>query len=240
MMKNVQQSRTRGAFRAPRSMRRSRRAERLDRFIIDPSLRNRIVTPTIARRLTIVITILLAAITLGIIFYREPFRFWKYPLSNLGATVTQHGLPNFRSIFFFDSGMIISGVIMFAVSARFAASKVDHRRIKRGLTFLCGIGFFVIIFPYNINDNIHMVGGGAVFGSLWGLTLVFLLELRRAVGWLRFVLLQLPLQITILPYAALFMLGVPIKQAFQKPAVAGLMLTLLLVLRSRRRAHVGA
>ncbi len=202
--------------------------------------RLRIVTPAIRRQLSIVMTILIAAITLGVVFYREPFRFWKYPLSDLGATVTEHGFSNIFSILFFDSGMILSGLIMFSISSRFAASKVEHRRIKRGLTFLCGIGFFVIIFPYNINDTIHMTGGGAVFGSLWGLTVLFLLELRHSVGWLRFWALQLPLQGTILPYAALFMAGLPIKQVFQKPAVVGLMLTLGLTLWMRTRVRRAA
>ncbi len=168
------------------------------------------------------------------LFYREPFRFWQYPLSDLGATQTEHGLSNVPSIIFFDAGMIVSSLMMLAVSARFAVSTVEHRMAKRALTFLTGMGFLVIMFPYNINDGIHMTGGGAVFGGLWGLTLLLSLELRKRIGLARFWLIQLVLQGTILPYAALFMLGKPIKQAFQKPAVLGLMLALSLTLSFRK------
>ena len=73
-----------------------------------------------------------------------------------------------------------------------------------------------------------------MFGGLWGFTLLLALELCSRIGRARFWLIQLVLQGTILPYAALFMLGKPIKQAFQKPAVLGLMLALSLALSLRK------
>jgi len=196
------------------------------------------MTPLLARRLSTVIAIVIGAIVLAIIFYRGAFRFWKYPLSDLGATVTEHGFSNITSMLFFDPGMFASSLIMFSVGASLAKTAVEHRRIKCGLAVLCAAGFIVIIFPYNINDNIHMSGAAAVFGSFWGTTVLLLLESRKSIGELRFWLLQLLLQMTLLPYAALFAIGLPVKQAFQKPAVLGLMVTLriVLLLSSRRDA----
>lgn len=208
------------------SRERSANRSAFGRGFVKGAVRHRFVTPTVARRLSIIIAIVLGGITLGIIFYRQPFKLFHYPLSNLGATRSPAGLANVPSIVFFDSSMILSGILMFSISARFGASDVDHLLPKRGLTLLSGVGFFVIIFPYNINDPIHMAGGAALFGGLWGLTVLLLLELRRPIGTLRFTLLQLLLQGTILPYAALVMINLPIKQAFQKPAVLGLMASL--------------
>ena len=216
---------------APKDLSRS---VRLPRFVLKVREHNRIVTATIRRRLFVVIGVLASCLTLGVLFYREPFRIWQYPLSDLGATQTEHGLSNIPSIIFFDAGMIVSSLLMLAVSSRFAVSTVEHRMLKRVLTFLTGVGFLVIMFPYNINDSIHMTGGAAVFGGLWGFTLLLSLELRRRIGRARFWLIQLILQGTILPYAALFMIGKPIKQAFQKPAVLGLMMALSLTLSFRR------
>ena len=206
----------------PRAPIAARTAERRDFVTAHAPL----ITPVIAQQLSAVIAVVIGMLTLAIIFYREPFQLWKYPLSDLGATVTEHGLPNTPSLVFFDCGMLASSLIMLRISSRFAASKVRNRKIKRGLTLLGAAGFFVIMFPYNISDPVHMTGGGMVFGSLWALTVLLLLETRPRAGRLRFWLLQLLLQLTILPYAALFLLGPPIKQAFQKPAVVGLMLTL--------------
>jgi hypothetical protein len=232
----IQQTRSGRAAFSTNEKRSKILARRADRFFIRKGVSSRFVTPTIARRLTVVIAVLLSALTLGMLFYRELFRFWQYPLSDLGATRTEHGLSNIPSIIFFDSGMIMSGLLMFSISARFKASTVEHRMIKRALTFLSGIGFLIIIFPYNINDSIHMTGGGAVFGGLWGLAVLLSLEMRHGLGTLRFWLIQLLLQGTILPYAALFVLGKAIKQVFQKPAVLGLMLALGLALWMRKKA----
>ena len=194
-----------------------------------PDRTSPVMTPAIARRLSAVSIIIVASMALGIIFYREPFRFFEYPLSDLGATRTEHDLSNIVSMFLFDGGMLSSAVIMFSISRLFGTAQVEHRRLKRGLTLLSAIGFIVITFPYNINDNIHMSGDAALVGGLWGLTVLSLLEMRESIGTRRFVLLQLLLQGTILPYAAMFAIGLPIKQAFQKPAVAGLILAVRFV-----------
>lgn len=197
----------------------------------------RVLTPSIQRRLSAVLATVFSVLTIGIILYREPFKFWQYPLSDLGATLTQDGLPNVVPLVLFDTGMISCAVVMFSISTLFATSDVEHRKLKRLLALICAFGFVVIIFPYNVNDPIHMTGGGAVFGGMWGLFLLLLLELRSRIGGARFWLLQLLLQGTLLPYAVMFAIGPPIQQAYQKPAVIGMLTAFWLTLRFWRNVE---
>lgn len=194
----------------------------------------RLLPANAARRFSLLGAVIVGSIALGIVFYREPFRFLAYPLSDLGATVSEHGFPNRVSNVFFDLGMIVGGLIMLTIARGLKSGAMPHREPKRVLSLVAALGFFVITFPYNINDTIHMIGGAALIGGLWGLTVLLLFELRQLIGKGRFWIMQILLQGTILPYALLVALDIPIKQAFQKPAVLALIITLPLALAQQR------
>lgn len=161
-------------------------------------------------------------LTLGMLTYAEPFRFWEYPLSDLGATVTATGIRNGISILFFICAMLTSCLVMVLLSRRF-------RGFRRALCLSCAAGFLISTFPHNICNPVHSLGAALMVGSLWGLSVSFLGTLRIRNSVSPFLLGHALLQGTILTYAVTFILDSPVKQVTQKLAVLGL-LTVLLVM----------
>ncbi|RKX85024.1 MAG: hypothetical protein DRP57_04705 [Spirochaetes bacterium] len=165
----------------------------------------------------------------GMLFYGEPFKFWQDAISYLGATKTVKGYPNRTSFFIFALGMGISGVLMFKIASIFHRHKnIEHPILKRDLSFSAGLGFFIIIFPCNTNNSIHSIGGALLFGDLWGLTLIMLIEAGKLPGAKYISIYHFILHTTVLAYAFNFVIQSGIMQITQKFAVFSLITVLKL------------
>ncbi|MBN2541972.1 hypothetical protein JXI42_03820 [bacterium] len=149
----------------------------------------------------------LILVSLAILSYREHFPFWKYPFSTLGETVTVSGFPNDNSLFMFNISMMLSGIIMAILAIAFLEEKRARNRVSKVvLCLISAIGFFVASSPHDIHRMQHIYGTAIMFGSLWGLSVVFLTELKPIVSKKMFTIGQLILQVPILSYAVLFVL----------------------------------
>lgn len=191
-----------------------------------------VCTPGISKLLSILIFLICLGLILAIVTYRGSFSVWKYPLSDLGTLYTEHNKPNLLSRLIFDITMVISGFIMIKICSDFASNpSLRHSGMKSALTFICALGFFILIFPYDVINYIHEAGATFVFGSFWIMVFEFSMELKHSSSTLRFLLSQIVLQGTVLPYALLFTIGTPLEEAVQKFAVAGLMFALWLTTR---------
>jgi hypothetical protein len=170
------------------------------------------------------------AFVLGIITYGEKFLLWKYPLSFIGGTKTVTGIANTASWLIFSCGMILCSIVCFYISFLLRGeNELKHHKFKQYLFLICGIGYLIILMPYNINNNIHAIGAGLIFGILWFLTVVFIAELNQIIKNYKILLYHLFLQGTVLPYAFLYFIHSPLQKQVQKIAVIGLMLVLKLV-----------
>lgn len=197
-------------------------------------------TQKTSRQFLILIFLLLLGLIASIITYRGPFQIWKYPLSDLGTLHTVNNKPNIWSRYIFDLTMIVSGFLMIRICTAFSNNPgLRHYRLKSVLTFICAIGFFILIFPYDISDAVHEAGATLVFGSFWILIVEFTLELKHLFSVSVFWMAQLVLQGTVLPYAALFAIGSPIRDVVQKIAVAGLMFSLWMTTKQPSHAQAG-
>ena len=184
----------------------------------------------INKLLTYFLCLNLADFVLGIITYGEKFHFWEYPLSFIGGTKTVTGMPNTSSWLIFSCGMILCSILCFYISFLLRdKNEVKYQKFKQYLFLICGTGYIIILMPYNINNNIHALGAGLIFGMLWLLTVVLITELNQNIKNYQILLYHLILQGTVLPYAFLYFIHSPLQKQVQKIAVIGLMLALKLV-----------
>jgi len=177
---------------------------------------------------------------LGVLAYGEPFLFFQYAISDLGATVTKHGYPNPSSRIIMTIGMLICSCLMLRIGL-YQGRSLQHQRVKRWLAILCAAGFLLFVCPMDVNYTIHSIGAGLMIGSLYLFDNCFLLEQRTLMPSLIFWLSQGILQATVLAYAATYFTNAVIKQITQKLCIAGLLIVSLLSLRGwdrrNRRNH---
>ncbi len=163
----------------------------------------------------------LSTLAVGVFAYGDRFTFWEHAFSHLGGIHTISGNPNLLSCLLFSTGMISCGILCLYMGS------VQDRLFKY-LFRICGVGYFVMLTPWDINNTVHAAGAAVVFGTLWFFTVVVLRDLYKRIKKARWRLYQLLLQGTVLPYAFLYAIDSPLKQGFQKFAVLGLILALKL------------
>ena len=178
----------------------------------------------------------------GMLCYGEEFRFWDYPVSDLGSTVTPNGQGNAASMALFCLDMLASASIMTAAGWAFRrAGRGRVMKVKGSLCFAAAAGFCVTAFPHDISNTVHTLGAGLMVCSFWLITVILLFEAKPRVSGSRFWLVQLLLQGTVLPYAAAFAVDAQAKQVAQKLAVVGLLAALQIsssmVLKPRQERH---
>lgn len=157
--------------------------------------------------------------------YPERFRFWEYPLSELGAYRTMNGTQNGPSQFFFIVDMVLSGLVMALIAHRFRHRRgCPNRLLRTVLASVGAFGFWIAVLPYDLYLVNHSLGSAFVFFSLWALSVSYLAEVRTRGETGVFLLGHGVLQTTVISYAVTFLVNVPAKQAAQKLAVFGLML----------------
>jgi hypothetical protein len=175
----------------------------------------------------------ICTIIIGIITYNGSFLFWKDALSNLGSTVNLSGEHNFLSPLFFGAGLVVCGLLCFRIAAIWSAYQILPRfRLFSFLMKMAGTGYLLMIAPCNLINTVHVLGSILLFGSFW---LYMVLLIRDLSIWLkhwRVLIFMTLLNATLLPYAFTYViLRTPVKQLYQKIAVLGMLISLLLIVR---------
>lgn len=193
-----------------------------------------VCSPEVSGQFSLLILVVFVGLVLSMEFDRRAFFIWQDPLSDLGAFMTVNGSVNMIPRTVFDLAMTISGLLMLKICAIFSSDgPLRHAGIKRVMAFICSIGFFMVLMPYDVSLAVHEIGASLVFGMLWGMTVLFSIELKQASFLIATVLSQLVLQATVLPYAFMFAAGIPAEVAAQKFAVVGLMFSVWYTTRAR-------
>ena len=159
---------------------------------------------------------------LGVLTFGQPFSFTNHAFSYLGMTTTPDGSSNYLCMLVNAMGMLMSAFICFRISQILQESR------SHWFFWLAGAGYIIMLIPCNLYNAGHMIGAALLVFGLWAFTSLHLFRLRSFTGWFKFLLYQLILQGTVLPYAVLYFLGSPDKQFMQKLAVAGLVMALKL------------
>ncbi len=198
-----------------------------------------ISTRTISSRFSLLVLVASIGLVLCVATYHGPFLMWQYPLSDLGDMLTESGIPNVLTRRIFDLTMLTSGSLMVTIHSLFSADiPIMHIKAKRVMTFVCSIGFFMLLMPYDLDPTFHEIGGTLLFSMLWGMSVLFSVELNRAFK-VRSVVSQVILQATVLPYAFLFVMQIPSEVVAQKFAVVGLVFAVWLTTRVYDQAETG-
>lgn len=187
---------------------------------------------TINQLFSTIILINLAALVISMYTYGEKFLFWKYAFSYLGGINTVNGKPNYLSAVIFVASMIASGILCLQILSATGRKRNPGHKAGRFFLKTCTAGYFTIIVPYDVLDIVHVAGSAAVFGGLWFFINILLWEIRKNGEKGKFLLFQLLLQGTILPYAFLYVINSPLRETAQKFAIAGLMLALKLAVNN--------
>ncbi len=187
----------------------------------------RIINRNISSLFSMLIILFIGTFSLGILLYGETFSFWNSAFSDLGSTVTPGGVSNSLSSIIFIIGMLISSFVFFKISQQFKTDPdILHYRQKQQLSLTGGIGCFIFICPYNINDDIHMIGAALMVASIWAIGTLLLIEARKFVQKEKVLLLQTILQGTVLTYAFTYFADMAVRDIAQKFAVLGLIIVL--------------
>ena len=170
------------------------------------------------------IYVTLVVFILGMLTYGQDFSFREHAFSHFGRIRTQDGSPNTLSLLIYGTGMLLSALICFKLS-NLAEDNTSHYLFR-----LAAAGYILLIVPCDVLNSIHSIGGVLVIGPLWFLTVIQLHDLFRYYNKGRIYLYHLILQGTVLPYAFLYAVGSPLCDMVQKFALAGLMISLKLVI----------
>ncbi len=170
----------------------------------------------------------LVVMTIAGIFYNGSFHFWTDPLSDLGDAFNAKELPNPISSFLYSADMALSAFVMFLIANRFR-SDYKMNIFKPALGVIGGLGAIIAAFsPDDIRHSYHAFGSGMLVASLWALALIYLFDIRKNVGRMKFAILQILLQIPILAYAGTYFLSIePLSYILQKFAFAALVFVLI-------------
>ena len=172
---------------------------------------------------TTFLVVLLGGFCVGMWLYGEPFVFFEYPFSGLGATKTVNGFENHASMVVFVGTMIATGIIFIAVSIVLVRDRaIPFRGLRIVISLTAAFGAFISTFPHDLFDLQHKLGAGFFVGSVWLTAVFFLVDAVNVISRRLIVALHLVLHVTVLAYAIAFMVDSPTKQFFQKFAVMGL------------------
>jgi hypothetical membrane protein len=184
------------------------------------------------------IVVLLLTLGLAVLFYAEPFRFWQHAFSDLGSTVSKHGLPNSISMVTYASGMVFEAGIMFRISLQYARSKtLSYAPIKSILALLASGGFLVSVLPNDLYHTLHSIGVGAILAGLYFFTMIFHIELKAEISRPAFIFNLSLLHFAVFSYAVAFFLDTDAKQSLQKICLLGVVFALERVVMLTREGY---
>ncbi len=186
--------------------------------------------PELNRLFNYLAGIAIIILILGILTYGEPFYFSDEPYSALGRFWSPTGNLNIKSMIIFAAGLILSALTCFRIE------RTLNGRYNHWLFTICGTGYLLMLAPCDILNPIHSLGVLMVIGSLWFFSVFSLFTLLHSIGILRFLLYQLLLHGTLLPYAFNYTFDLPALQAVQKFAIIGLIVAMKLIVIELRKA----
>lgn len=170
---------------------------------------------------------------LGMLAYGQDFSFRDHAFSHLGRLHTQDGSNNILSLMIYGPGMLLSSLICYRLSS-LIADRAGHNLMR-----MAAAGYLLLIVPCDLLRLVHSIGGGLVIGSLWLFALLGMYRLRSRAGNRKFLIQQLILQGSVLPYAFMYAMESPLCPVFQKFALAGLIISLKLVVVEDTRNVAG-
>lgn len=161
----------------------------------------------------------LITLTGGMLAYGERFSFWDTAFSHLGGVRTRSGNPNLLSWMLFSAGMLSCGILCLAMGS--LKNELLHLLFR-----ICGIGYMIMLVPYDVSNPVHAVGAALVIGALWFYCVIVLNNLHSGIPRPRWWGYQALLHGTVLPYALLYVLNSSYERAVQKLAIAGLIIVM--------------
>lgn len=167
---------------------------------------------------------------LGMITFGEPYSFYKHAYSYFGRIRTPNGNSNILSFLIFSCSSILSAYICLHID------RILHGGYNHNLFKICAVGYLLMLTPCDIYNPLHMVGAAIVFASLWLFAVIRLVQLIPSTGIIKFIVYQLVLQGTVLPYAFFYAIDSPAKQMVQKIALFGLIAALKFTVIEFRKA----
>jgi len=167
----------------------------------------------------------------GVLTYGEKFKLLEYAFSYIGMLRTPNGNPNTIAFLIFLTGNMFNSIICFKIK------NLYDKKLDRLIFEICGIGFLMLMLPCDIINPVHSTGGAMVFGSLWIFSLCRIYEIYCSGKDFKAFIYFLLLNITILPYAYLYFINSPVQQIAQKPAIAGLLFTIKMVIGEHINNH---
>lgn len=173
--------------------------------------------------------ITLITFLLGAMTYGERFSLLNNAFSHLGRVHTASGNSNSVSLIIFDISLLLCSFVCFRMD-RILTGHHNHR-----LFTLCGIGYLLMIAPCDVLGIVHMLGALFVIGSLFFFVLFSMIRLIPVIGVRRFIIYQVLLQGSVLPYGFLYFMNQPSKHAAQKLAIVGLIIALKITVMELRR-----
>jgi hypothetical membrane protein len=175
----------------------------------------------------------------AILLYGGRFELRSNALSDLGMLATADGEPNTAAFAAFSLYMASAGFFMFVYGrSNRRPAMVPFARLKMVLGYLASAGFLAGILPHDHFHGVHVAGCSVFVGALWCLGNLFSWELLSIGRRRTAVKVQVILQATVLPYAGAYLAGSDARQALQKIAVLGLLVSLYAATRSLRAALV--
>lgn len=175
--------------------------------------------------------------------YKGKFLFWAYPFSYLGTAYSVDGARNAPSVYIYSAGMLISGLIMFALALRnYYRHLGDNGLMKTLLCLFGGLGFVIAGFsPDDTVHRLHVLGSAMSVSALWIMATADLSAIRKGLSRLRYALGQLALQVPIFAYAfATFGEIVPLDAILQKIVLLIIAVVIIDTTTMMERREVGS
>lgn len=165
----------------------------------------------------------------AIALFGDRFRFSQDALSDLGARMTPSGQPNGLAAAVFYLMLVLIATTMFRYARYCGHEPVPaFGRAKRFVASMTAVGAIAAVSPNDTVHSLHVAGCVAMIGGFWVLGIIIALELSRHRSVRAAFLVQLLLEATLLPYAFAYAVNSDLKQMLQKPAIAGLVLSIWL------------
>ena len=132
----------------------------------------------------------------------------------------------------FDTVLVGVACNLVAISVACMRDKaLPIRGVRSVFASIGAVGALIAIYPHNIYEVQHSVGSGFFVGSLWFLSVFLIHDVAKRISQTASRWLHVLLHTTVISYAIAWVLDLESRQVFQKFAVIGLCVTLLLATR---------
>lgn len=178
---------------------------------------------------SLLIIINLIGLSLAIIFYREKFLWWSYPLSYAGWSHTYSGgFLNSLSMYIYSVDMFLSGGLMLWLFINRLKHKNNQDIFWFILPLIAAIGFFIAAFsPDDTAHNFHVIGSASFVVGLWLITLNYLVKIKKQIKQQPSFFILFILQLPMIAYGLTYFANLDISNGIQKIAIVCLFSSLI-------------